>query len=342
MLSNTGAKSHTTPTVHSALSQAVGKKGESKEGADRGTAAIGRVAGGEQTTATAAPGKSDEREEKLKGPEAVVTGAGSEQVSADTTTGSDSKEAPLGTTELSSDSLAPSNAYTLPPGILPPDFNCGIDQPGVFVDANYHVMYKEYNLRRTRTFLTAIKPGTSKAVAESEQTKNLPEKRERSEDDSVDATVAAKRLKTDAADVVSVEVGKTGKPEAPVKTSPHMSGRGRKPSLSKSQRRRKRVCRVGRGGNENGTEKLCCLCSRKDSASQLGFLYGPYKPISVDSSATGGALVEGEGNVDAPPPSASLWVHEDCSVWAPGVCIARGKLLGLHEAVEDGQALVGG
>ena len=278
---------------------------------------------------------------------------GSVATSTDAKEGSDSKEPKASSAQF----------YALTPGILPPDFDDGNDQPSVLVDADYHVLYKEYNLRKSRTFMTTIKqekkrkkeadtPGGSGA----ETTKSLPEKRERSEEGSgQDESGAAKRLKTDS-EAVEKEAEKkpAEKSESPAsKTSPHK--RGRKPSLSQSKRShgKKQACRGGRGANENDTEMLCCLCFKKDSAYKLGFLFGPYKPVatgdkeklkspSTATTETSGVLAEGEGNTATSPSSSSpLWVHEDCAVWAPGVCLVRGKLLGLHEAVEDGKGLVG-
>lgn len=277
-------------------------------------------------------------------------------VSTDAKSGSDSKDL----------KVSPPQFYALTPGILPPDFDDGDNQPSVLVDADYHVLYKEYNLRKSRTFVTTVKQPEKKrkkeadtptSVGGAETTKSLPEKRERSEEDS-GQNGAAKRLKTDLAAIEKEAENETEKKpeksESPAnKTSPHK--RGRKPSLSQSSKShgKKQACRGGGGANENDKEMLCCLCYKKDGANRLGFLFGPYKPntdakdkLKSPSTTTdkSGVLKEGESNTVPSPSSSSpssLWVHEDCAVWAPGVCLVRGKLLGLHEAVEDGKILVG-
>lgn len=225
------------------------------------------------------------------------------------------------------------------------------DNPSVFVDANFRVMYKEYNLRRSKTFITAVKPEKQKpnctpAVSVEEARKSSPEKRQRSAEDSAEDQ-AAKRLKVDE-DVTDVEMKVFHEPKVlsqveakkstiPVKISPTKGIRGRKPSFSQSKKSHKR--RRIPATREAMDMAICVLCSRRDSSGNLGFLYGPYKPLppekpqSPDASAT---VAEEERVVDC-----SLWVHEDCAVWAPGVCLVKGKLLGLFEAVADGKALVG-
>ena len=215
------------------------------------------------------------------------------------------------------------------------------DKSAVFVDADFHVLYKEYNLRRSRTMLTTIPPakGVSKnasagsAGSSSEQVTKA-EKREGSFEESS----KAKRFK---ADVGALQLDKDkevlpqeseAKSSSPVKTSPPK--RGRKPSLSQSKKLHRK--KQAAGSKENQSDVTCCLCMRKDSANNLGFLYGPYKPVSEDKPADQQPTVPTEGVADQLP----VWVHEDCAVWAPGVCLVRGKLLGLHEAVADGKSLV--
>lgn len=68
---------------------------------------------------------------------------------------------------------------------------------------------------------------------------------------------------------------------------------------------------------------LCALCKQRGGISSLGFLFGPYgyEPDSDNSTL-------------------ELWVHEDCTVWAPGVCLVGRELKGLKEAVTDGDKMV--
>jgi hypothetical protein len=286
-------------------------------------------------------GKSD-RSEKSEVKEAATLGEREDESDLDT-----------GTTSAAEILVPPSTPYYLTPGILPPDFDDGNEKPSVLVDANYHVLYKEYNLRRSKTFMTALKPPKKhqketdeSAAADTEPAKSIVEKRERSVDDSGRDTVAAKRLKIDE----EVAEKKEGKDlvSPTSKTSPPK--RGRKTSLSqqsKKSRGKKQACMGGsKGAGESDTEVLCGLCLRKDGACNLGFLFGPYKPVTTGdkdklkspSTEADGVAVDGEADAAA---SSPLWVHEDCAVWAPGVCLVRGKLLGLHEAVEDGKNLVG-
>ena len=68
---------------------------------------------------------------------------------------------------------------------------------------------------------------------------------------------------------------------------------------------------------------LCALCKQRGGATSLGFLYGPYR-IQPD---------EGSNSTD-------IWVHEDCSVWAPGVCLVGRELKGVKEAVTDASNMV--
>lgn len=68
---------------------------------------------------------------------------------------------------------------------------------------------------------------------------------------------------------------------------------------------------------------LCALCKQRGGVSSLGFLFGPYR-YEPDSDIS----------------TLEFWVHEDCSVWAPGVCLVGRELKGLKEAVADGDKMV--
>lgn len=230
--------------------------------------------------------------------------------------------------------------------------------PAVFVDANYHIMFKEYNLRKSRSLTNSPRPVEKKKLkldSNNKSTTTAPDKRQRS-DDSTDDQAAAKRTKVEEGlvrDVIKIEPQEENEREkdkersgCSTKSSPIK----RKPSLSKSFRSRKKQ----KAGATKKTESnkasggglvLCALCLRRDSESNLGFLYGPYKPQvdeeelrkdeSKNHAGGGGGGSDGDENK-----MSSLWVHEDCAVWAPGVCLVGGKLLGLHDAVADGVKLV--
>ena len=94
---------------------------------------------------------------------------------------------------------------------------------------------------------------------------------------------------------------------------------------------------------ENKADFLCAFCHQRDGALNLGFLYGPYKlnAVSVNPSGKEDPQICKDGSkdfiVDNPK---ELWVHEDCVVWAPGVCLVGDQLIGLQEATIDGDKMV--
>ena len=81
----------------------------------------------------------------------------------------------------------------------------------------------------------------------------------------------------------------------------------------------------------------CCLCHKLDSELNLGFLFGPYKlkaaPITSQSS-------EKDSVTEKSDEAGDLWIHEDCAVWTPGVCLVGGQLLGLQEAMNEADKMV--
>ncbi len=202
----------------------------------------------------------------------------------------------------------------------------------VFVDCNYHVMYKEYNLRRStgspsRPAAKKTKPNTPELSEDGNSSKRL-----RDPTDSVE-NESAKKLKVDG-DVKGEVVPQMIKESSSV--SPH-----RKLSLSqgKKSRKKKQISATQKtdSSDKSNDKTVCSLCYRKDSSSNLGFLYGPYKPSLVNHDK--------DKEAKSSSPNSKLledvvWVHEDCAVWAPGVCYTGGKLLGLYEAIADGQKLV--
>ena len=96
--------------------------------------------------------------------------------------------------------------------------------------------------------------------------------------------------------------------------------------------------------NENRTTDLvCAFCHQKDGAMNLGFLYGPYKFNSVPPDLCNLENTDRSKDVienNAVKRPSELWVHEDCAVWAPGVCLVGGQLIGLKEAAADGDKMV--
>ena len=91
--------------------------------------------------------------------------------------------------------------------------------------------------------------------------------------------------------------------------------------------------------NVNKAEDLvCAFCHQRDGAMNLGFLYGPYS-VSVADIDDPHRNKDVDNDITFNPPK-ELWVHEDCAVWAPGVCLVGGQLLGLQEAAADGDKMV--
>lgn len=82
---------------------------------------------------------------------------------------------------------------------------------------------------------------------------------------------------------------------------------------------------------------LCAFCHQRGGAMNLGFLYGPYKfdPVSITNIDPIDTNKESTRDYQR-----ELWVHEDCAVWAPGVCLVGDHLIGLQEAVADGDNMV--
>ena len=81
------------------------------------------------------------------------------------------------------------------------------------------------------------------------------------------------------------------------------------------------------------SQLLCSLCKQKGGVSCLGFLFGPYVYCpGVDSSSNSNTY----GSND----TVEVWLHEDCCVWAPGVCLVGRELKGLREALTDADKMV--
>lgn len=138
-------------------------------------------------------------------------------------------------------------------------------------------------------------------------------------------------------------------------TSKH-AARRKKSSPAKRSRKRQQPAVSEQNKDENvGEALLCALCRHKANIANLGFLFGPYqqkevsasgieKGESADSSSTGNNVVNAKltdsvsANQEAS--TVSFWVHEDCVVWAPGVCLVNNQLMGLEEAVKEAKTMV--
>ena len=138
-------------------------------------------------------------------------------------------------------------------------------------------------------------------------------------------------------------------------TSKH-AARRKKSSPAKRSRKRQQPAVSEQNKDENvGEMLLCALCRYKANIANLGFLFGPYeqkgenvssieKGESVDSSSAGNNVVNKKlvdsvsANQEAS--TVSFWVHEDCVVWAPGVCLVNNQLMGLEEAVKEAKTMV--
>ena len=90
--------------------------------------------------------------------------------------------------------------------------------------------------------------------------------------------------------------------------------------------------------------EICSLCSLRANVSNLGFLFGPYmfvhKPhpsTEENSRDTASTLIDEEKELTR---MFEVWIHEDCAVWAPGVCLVGNKMMGLQEAVSDANSMV--
>lgn len=93
----------------------------------------------------------------------------------------------------------------------------------------------------------------------------------------------------------------------------------------KSSSRSKKKLSASNASSHSSVTAVCCLCHKKDSELNLGFLFGPYK------RATDNLPENNSGNI---------WIHEGCAVWTPGVCLVGAQLIGLQEAVSEAEKLV--
>ena len=107
-------------------------------------------------------------------------------------------------------------------------------------------------------------------------------------------------------------------------------------SRRKSVSRSKKKVSASKFTTRSSITTVCCLCHKKDSELNLGFLFGPYTcKLKTATSPSDGA--ENNGLMST---SNSLWIHEECAVWTPGVCLVGSQLIGFQEAISDAEKMV--
>ena len=223
---------------------------------------------------------------------------------------------------------------------------------------NADLMFKEYNLRPTRG-ASLVQGSPPKKLKGSTGVKNAERnkssKHERSQEAEQPPEVKRARLhETNGSDEVSQELSKLlstsddSQPEPMAvsdenQTDQQQDGKKgktksfqrRKVSVqrrkSQSHKRPQPVVQEGISSGNKAEDLLCAFCHQRDGAMNLGFLYGPYK-FNHSNMDSGKDII--------PNHPKELWVHEDCAVWAPGVCIVGGQLIGLQEAAADGDKMV--
>lgn len=132
------------------------------------------------------------------------------------------------------------------------------------------------------------------------------------------------------------------------------AARMKKSSPVKRSKKRRQLAVVEQNSHESGGETvLCVLCRQRANIGDLGFLFGPYEQkgvcaasgnqaemMNLNSNIVDTKLVDPSVSPNQEAPSVSFWAHEDCVVWAPGVCLVNNQLMGLEEAVSDATKMV--
>ena len=142
-----------------------------------------------------------------------------------------------------------------------------------------------------------------------------------------------------------------------------------RPKIISKRRSQVKKCRKQQlqDGEHNSDEgMLCALCNQKADYFNLGFVFGPYRYNQdfVTKSCENNDQIKAEcsdlerhrtthctdtqvtcenisSNIELQNSSnVELWVHEECAVWAPGVCLVGNQLHGLLETVTDGAKMV--
>lgn len=92
------------------------------------------------------------------------------------------------------------------------------------------------------------------------------------------------------------------------------------------------VHRTRTSKSHSRSQLFCTLCKEKGGVLGLGFLFGPYR-YQLDAESNDSTSSSGGSSVE-------VWLHEDCCVWAPGVCLVGRELHGLREALTDANKMV--
>ena len=236
---------------------------------------------------------------------------------------------------------------------------------------NAGLLMKEYNLRQNRRSPSLNgSPEKSKAAATTkengspEKSKDAKRKRPLELDGSPErkktklsmaqsteapsttlSNSGVSELSSDATQLSSITIA------LPADSSPHKHDRSkpsmrRKASLQrkKSQsQKRPHVDGIDTGGNKADI-MVCAFCHQRDGAVNLGFLYGPYKSTpssdNLNQQVQNVPVSKDTDKKEEGDHLNELWVHEDCAVWTPGVCLVGGQLIGLREAATDGGKMV--
>ena len=225
---------------------------------------------------------------------------------------------------------------------------------------NADLMLKEYNLRQSGGTASSDESSLKRLQesvwnhGRSSCESSKPNKRERSLESDISSV--HKKVKVDTIkgnqenEAVSIcdEISHDNEPLPSENLIKHDAKGKSKPSLRRKASVQRRKSRSHKRPQLHGTEAvmseehtcedfLCAFCHQRGGAMNLGFLYGPYKfdPVSIINGVPIDANKE-----STKEHQREVWVHEDCAVWAPGVCLVGDQLIGLQEAVADGDKMV--
>lgn len=91
---------------------------------------------------------------------------------------------------------------------------------------------------------------------------------------------------------------------------------------------------------------VCCFCLKKADSDNVGELYGPFfvQPSSpafslfFDGLSRSRVKPSGISNTVAESNSAlfaDVWFHANCALWAPGILLRNGEIIGLQEQLPE-------
>ncbi len=211
---------------------------------------------------------------------------------------------------------------------------------------NAFVSNSTVKVTATPTQQQALNVEVSKIASNETNTCKRPRSADEVDDTSTD--IAAKRLKRSNLDVIAPSTGLTSdiverevsgainikgnKIMATIDSSKLVNGiqserKSEPKTRRKSSSRSKKKVGVPSALTHSSFTAVCCLCHKKDSELNLGFLFGPYKCTTDNAPSCTGS-------------SSNIWIHEGCAVWTPGVCLVGPQLIGLQEAISDAEKLV--